>query len=294
MRRLLSLAAMLCLAALSVSSQVTGSFRWEEAGGGKLRLMQGASTVLDYNYGPQLKPGVPEDRRREGYIYPLYTPAGVSPLDDFPEDHYHHRGVFWAWMWIRYQGKAYDIWTLKPGIEHRFHKIIEKTGGENSAYLGVENGWYVGGKLIVRETVDITVDRAIENKRDLEVAVTLEATESTVEIAGSPDQAKGYGGLCVRFAPREQTRILTPEGEVREDENEVPHAWAALEGFFGAKRAGVRIESDPGNPGHPPGWCLRPYGFVGANFPGVDPVALKPGEALGLTYTVTVYDGQLP
>jgi hypothetical protein len=281
------------LVAMPLLAQVSGSFRWVEAPGGKLRLLQGAHHVLDYNYGLQLKPGVPEHRRREGYIYPLHTPAGVSPLDDFPEDHYHHRGVFWAWMSITYEGKTYDIWTLKPGIEHRFHKFLDRQAGENAASLSVENGWYVGGKLIVRETVDITVDRAIQNKRDLDLAIALEAVEQDVVIAGSPDQAKGYGGLCVRFAPRTGTRILTPEGPVTEDENEVPHAWAALEASYGGKQAGVRIASDPSNPKHPPGWCLRPYGFVGANFPGVQPYTLRPGSVLNLNYRVTVYDGSL-
>ncbi|MDZ7637778.1 MAG: DUF6807 family protein [Bryobacterales bacterium] len=113
--------------------------------------------MLDYNYGPQLKPGVPEDRRREGYIYPFYTPAGVNPLDDFPADHFHHRGVFWAWMSIAYQGKIYDIWTLKPGIEHRFHKFLQRQATNGKASLSMENGWYVGDTLIVRETVELTV-----------------------------------------------------------------------------------------------------------------------------------------
>ncbi|MDZ7637777.1 MAG: DUF6807 family protein [Bryobacterales bacterium] len=114
-----------------------------------------------------------------------------------------------------------------------------------------------------------------------------------VSIAGSPDQAKGYGGLCVRFAPRTETRILTPEGAVIKDENEVPHAWAALEGLFDGKRAGLRVASAPTNPAHPPGWCLRPYGFVGANFPGVRPYSLVKGRPLQLTYRVTAYDGAL-
>jgi hypothetical protein len=145
----------------------------------------------------------------------------------------------------------------------------------------------------VRETVDITVDRAIQNQRSLDLAIALEAVEKDVTIAGSPDQAKGYGGLCVRFAPRTDTRILTPEGPVMKDENEVPHAWAALEALYGGKRAGVRISSDSSNPKHPPGWCLRPYGFVGANFPGVQPHTLSPGKPLNLSYQVTVYDGTL-
>lgn len=292
-RTLAGIVLALCLAIPSIA-QEAGGFAWKEAPGGKLRLNENGRHALDYNYGPQLKPGVPEDRRREGYIYPLYSPAGVNPLDDFPADHFHHRGVFWAWMSIGFEGKTYDLWTLKPGIEHRFHKFLKRSASASSAALRVENGWYVSGRLIVREIVDIAVPRSSGNARDVDLAVALEAIASDVTIAGSPEDAKGYGGLCVRFGPRAETRILTPEGAVSENENEVPHAWAAMEALFNGKRAGLRVTSDPANPRHPPGWCLRPYGFVGANFPGLQPYALAPGKPLALRYRVTVYDGTRP
>lgn len=293
MRLLAGMILAVCFA-MPLPSQGTDGFRWKDAPGGKLRLEENGRHALDYNYGPQLKAGVPEDRRREGYIYPLFTPAGVNPLDDFPKDHYHHRGVFWAWMSIGFEGRTYDLWTLKPGIEHRFHKFLERKASAKAASLRVENGWYVGKRLIVRETVDIAVPRSSGKARDVDIAVRLEAVAGDVTLAGSPEDAKGYGGLCVRFGPRTETRILTPEGPVTQNENEVPHAWAAMEALFGGKPAGLRVTSNPANPRHPPGWCLRPYGFVGANFPGLWPFRLSPGEPLALRYRVTVYDGSLP
>lgn len=288
-----NLALAACLTA-PLAAKGTGDFEWKEALGGKLRLSEGSRHVLDYNYGPQLKPGVAEDRRREGYIYPLYSPAGVNPLDDFPADHPHHRGLFWAWMSITFEGKTYDIWTLKLGIEHRFHKILNRGASASDASLSVENGWYVGARRIVREAVDIRVHRSAKDKRNVDLAITVEAIGKDVILAGSPEDSKGYGGLCVRFGPRTETRILTPEGPVSANENEVPHAWAAMEALFDGKRAGLRVTSDAANPRHPPGWCLRPYGFVGANFPGLRPYTLTPGQPLTLRYRVTVYDGALP
>lgn len=265
-------------------------FRWENTAGGKLRLFEDGEHVLDYNYGLQLKPGVAEDRRRGGYIYPLLTPAGVNPLDDFPADHPHHRGLFWAWMSITHEGKTYDLWTLKPGIEHRFHRFLERGAREDSASLAVENGWYTGNQLIVREAVKVRVSRAVGNLRNLDLELELDATRGVVVLAGSPENGKGYGGLSLRFAPRTETRIFTPEGLVAANENEIPHASAALEAVYGGKRAGIRITSDAANPGHPPGWCLRPYGFVGANFPGYRNFSLTPHDPLKLQYRVTVYD----
>ena len=41
------------------------------------------------------------DWPRAGYVHPLYDLDGKIFTEDFPEDHRHHRGVFWAWHWHR-------------------------------------------------------------------------------------------------------------------------------------------------------------------------------------------------
>jgi hypothetical protein len=276
---------------LSACSAPTETFEWQPADTpGRLMLFEGDQPVLGFNHGPQLASQAPENRAREGYIFPLYTPSGVSPLDDFPRDHWHHRGLFWAWPVIEYDGLTYDIWTLGPGITLKHHQ--HRTGTNNgTATLEADQGWYVGDKQIVSETVELRVQPAAINARSLEIAVTLEALDQPVVLGGSPDRGKGYGGMNVRFAPRTDTRITTPEGEIPEDEDMVPHAWTALEANYEGKPAGVRVESLEGNPGNPQGWCLRPYGFIGANFPGTASHTLKPGSPLTLRYRVTVYDG---
>jgi len=81
-------------------------FAWKYIGDGRMELREGGKAALVYNYGPQLKAGAPEDRRRCCYIFPLYTPGGVSMLDDFPADHWHHRGLFWAWPVVETKEKS--------------------------------------------------------------------------------------------------------------------------------------------------------------------------------------------
>src|SRR5256714_7531531 len=72
-------------------------FAWKDLGEGRMELRESGKPALVYNYGVQSREGAPEDRKRCCYIFPVYTPAGVSMLDDFPRDHWHHRGLFWAW-----------------------------------------------------------------------------------------------------------------------------------------------------------------------------------------------------
>lgn len=263
-------------------------FAFRETGPGRLELSESGRPVFVYNFGPQLKPGVPEDRRRCCYLHPVWTPEGTIVTDDFPADHYHHRGIFWAWPRVTVAGQTRDLWSLR-GIEHRFIRWHAREVFPDRARLEVENGWFAEGRQVLRERVAITAHRAQGNSRRMEFSLVFDALEP-IQITGEPDQQKGYGGFSIRFGPRRQTLLRTDTGTEKEDSNMARHAWAELEGDFAGRRAAVRIEIDPGHPGYPNGWCLRHYGFLGVNYPGLETLTLNPGRPLGLSYHVVVTD----
>jgi hypothetical protein len=271
---------------LSLALATAAAFTWHDAEG-KLELRENGRPVLVYNYGPQLKNGAPELKRRSGYIHPLWAPNGVVVTDDFPRDHWHHRGVFWAWPVVRRDGKQYDIWTLTGGIESRFSKWLQKKQG-TTAELAVENQWVIAGTPVLRETIALVVNPASGNQQRIGFTLTFEALGGPIELAGSPDDEKGYGGFSVRFAPRTDTVIRPDKGVEARDTDMVPHPWAELLANYGGKAARLRIDQDQSNPGHPAGWCLRNYGFLGVNYPGLRPLRLDPGKPVKLRYEVTV------
>jgi len=280
MRRIVSL-ALFCLAAAAQSP-----FAWKDLGDGRYELRENGKVVLVYNYGPQLKPGAPDDRRRCCYLYPVYTPAGVSVLDDFPQDHWHHRGIFWSWPVVETEGKTYDNWmTLTARDRNTGPPKVEGT------HLTVQNIWQAAGKDIVREDVRITAFSTQQNSRELEVEVKLEALSAPVTLRGSREAGKSYGGFSARFAPRENT-ILRADGEVlTKDEDLTPRHWAELEGVYNGKKATLRIIPETSVPDQ---WCLRNYGFVGASFPGKtatsDGYTLERGKPLTLKFRVKLSD----
>jgi hypothetical protein len=51
---------------------------------------------------------------RSDYVHPLYSLDGGVITEDFPPDHLHHRGVFWAWhqIWIG-DKRIGDGWIAK-------------------------------------------------------------------------------------------------------------------------------------------------------------------------------------
>jgi hypothetical protein len=277
--------------ALPLASQE--KFAWKDLGEGRLELRESGKPALVYNYGPQLKPGAPENRRRCCYIFPMYTPAGVSPLDDFPSDHWHHRGLFWAWPIVEVGGKQYDLW-MQFTAKHHSAKTPTVSASGRQARLEAENLWEADGKDIVHENLRLTVLPAKGNSREIDVVLTWEAIHAPVTLEGSPEHGKSYGGFSARFARREGT-ILRADGEVlAKDEDRNLRKWAELEGVYGGKRAVLRITPDEKNPGAPYQWCLRSYGFVGASFPGrtdtVDGYTLAPGKPLTLGFRVRVTD----
>jgi hypothetical protein len=284
MRRIL-----LCLPLLPL---LNGEFVWKRhAELGRLELLEDGRTALVYNYGPQLPPGVPEDRRRCCYLHPVNTPSGVTITDDFPADHYHHRGIFFGWAVVQFEGRTYDNWMLK-GIGPR-NLSVETTLGPQAS-LTARNQWMVGERTIADEVQRLVVDPSRGGGREASIEITLTAREAPVVLKPVGDAHKSYGGFNARFAPRSETRITADTGPVTKDEDLNPHTWVEYEAIYGGRRAALRVTPDPANPGGPPQWCLRFYGFAGAAFPGKSPAlssyTLEPGKPLTLRYRLTLRD----
>jgi len=284
--------AILVAAAMVLPAMAAGPFAWNEIGGGRLELRENGRPVLVYNYGPQLKAGAPENRRRCCYIFPLYTPEGVSMLDDFPEDHWHHRGLFWAWPVVQAGGKTYDTWMNFTAQDRSTG--TPSTAGGKQATLEASDVWRAGSEDIVREHVRLVAFAARARLRDLEVELTLEALHGPVTLQGSRENGKSYGGFSARFAARQNTILRADGVTLSHDEDLTPRSWAELEGVYEGKRAALRITPDPSGPGAPYQWCLRRYGFVGVSFPGRtadrDGYTLEPGNPAVLKFRVRVAD----
>ncbi|MEO8370418.1 MAG: DUF6807 family protein [Candidatus Solibacter sp.] len=275
----------LAVSLLLLAAPVFGQgFAWQDIGEGRMELREGGKVALVYNYGPQLKAGAPEEKRRCCYIFPVYTPGGVSMLDDFPQDHWHHRGLFWSWPVVETEGKKYDIWMMFTA-KHRAVGVPAVSGGT----LRASNIWEAGGKNIVKEDLRLAVLPAAGNTREMDVELKWEALGAPVTLRGSAEAGKSYGGLSTRFAAREGTVLRADGATIAKDEDLVPHKWAELEGVFGGKRVALRITAETAMQ-----WCLRNYGFVGASFPGrtatVDGYTLERGKPLTLKFRVAVKD----
>jgi len=287
---------LILLAAFPLLAQSPFAFR--DLDGRSLELSENGRPVFVYNYGLILKPGNPEKSARSTYLHPVYLPDGRLITDDFNPDHPHHRGISWMWPVVVVDGETYDLWTL-GGIRQRFVRWTARETRRDSALLAVENGWYIGERKVVNENVEIRVEPAREGACRLHFTLRFEAAKEPVDIAGTPDQKKGFGGFCFRFAPRDggqkKTVIRTDKGVAEKDGILEVHPWAQLEGSFQGQAGGGRVEDDPSNPGYPNGWLMRHgFGFLNVSYPGLKPHRLAPGKPLVLRYRVTLYAGVPP
>ncbi|MCX6636025.1 MAG: PmoA family protein, partial [Acidobacteria bacterium] len=144
--RLSSWVALAALSVIPLSAQ--GPFRFRDVNPDSIELAEGGKPVFVYIHGMVLGNGAPEARRRSGYLHPVYAPDGTVVSDDFPRDHWHHRGIFWAWPIVRAGGAKYDPWLVDEGLQPRFVRWLARDAEAASAKLAVENGWFAGEKKL--------------------------------------------------------------------------------------------------------------------------------------------------
>lgn len=263
----------------------------------KVVVTEDGRPVLTYNYGRMDPPeGLDAEKYwRSSYIYPVYDLAGENISEDFPSDHYHHRGIFWSWPECRVGDRKMDTWTL-GGVRQVFEKWLYQEADADAAKLVVQNVWQFDDdpEPKVREIVSITVHKSGEGSRVIDFALRFETvTKETVTFKGAV--GKGYGGFKFRLnAENKPFDFFTDDGLHENDTFVTTTPWvdAVWTSEESGNRQGVAIFQHSSNPGYPhDGWMLRHYGIVGPAWPLEEDYTLVSGDSFGLEYRVVIHDG---
>lgn len=237
---------------------------------------------------------------RCNYIHPLYGPDGTRLTEDFPADHLHHRGIFWAWHQILIDNKPVsDGWELKnfqqkvTSVEFLLKKGI---GLLNTTTEWKSPFWENGTKAYLKEDATITIHPKTGNFRRIDFEIRLKALTDRLSIGGSDDE-NGYSGFSVRLKLPADIAFTGEKGLV-EPLNTAIEAGNSMNmtGSFlnGGKRGGVVIWSDPSNPEPATSWILRKTASMqNAAFPGRKPVSISFDQPLILKYSLLVYQGEM-
>ncbi|MGM0488520.1 MAG: DUF6807 family protein [Planctomycetota bacterium] len=265
-----------------------------------------ARPIWRYNHGTIVKESVPESdprRSRACYIHPVWGMHGEILTDDFPQDHYHHHGIFWTWPYVNVGGQTYDLW-MSSDIQQRFVKWLSTETGPVAAVMGVENGWFVGQQQVATERVWVRTYRSEPDCRAVDLTLYIEAGDKPVTLKGR--QKKSYGGLTFRFdvSPRKDATVRIPgkalgHGAGNQSGNpdllNTPLPWADLTTRIpgSPRRSGAAVFIHPRHPDYPPTWLTRTYGPLCVGWPGVESHTIQPGESVKLQYRIWVHAEEL-
>lgn len=254
--------------------------------------------LLEYQTAVRSKDGA---YPRSHYFHPIYNLEGEVITEDFPEDHLHQRGIFWAWHQV-YVGaeKVGDLWTCD--------KIIQKVQNTSTNIISSkevellsEVEWIITDSTsvyyevpIIKEDLELTVTILNSTTYKMEFYSTYAPLVDSVGIGGSEDE-KGYGGFSMRFVLpddvifNEDEKLITPEVNAMNLGERV-----SLEGTFGEDQK-TRITMRTHDIDHPNwhGWILRSSrSMQNVAIPGNEVIFLNEDESLLLRNEIVI--DQLP
>lgn len=256
------------------------------------QFYQGAAPVCFYHTKPNSYKG---QYSRCNYVHPLTAPGGYAMTDDFPEDHLHHRGIFWAWHQVIVNGqRIHDMWSCENFVWD-VHDVEVIESSTNSAALEAKAYWKSpqwedGKEPFVREDVLIRAHAMRQGRRAVDFRIMLEPLAAGVEIGGA-DNDKGYGGFSARIPLPKDLKMTGSIGPVTPQRTAVEGgAWMNFTGTFTDEKSSFTIFSHPSNPGHRPKWILRNAGSCqNPVYPGHRPVPLSKDNPLVLRYRVLLH-----
>ena len=256
--------------------------------------------VLFYQKEPKNQDGKYE---RCNYIHPLWGIDGTVLTEDFPADHLHHRGIFWAWhqVWIGDKPIG-DPWAIKD-FEQQVTDIEYAAKGAGLAEFKTEVQWRSplwrnqGEKVsYLKESTTITIHPKKGNYRKIDFEIQMVALVENLKIGGSADE-KGYSGFSVRMILPDDIKFTDPEGEITTENTAIKSTgYVNVSGSVGKNNSsgGIVMVDHPENPGYPQSWILRKKNSMqNAAYPGNILISVSTQKPLILKYSLLVYSGKM-
>ncbi len=239
---------------------------------------------------------------RSNYIHPVYGLNGEILTENYPVDHPHHRGIFWAWHqlyignqrigdgWdmkdIRYEVDSVWINKNKGSVTYVYSKVLWKS----PLWLdekGVE-------KPLIKEKTQITVYPKTENFRFVDIKIFILALEDSMKIGGSENE-KGYGGFSYRIKLAKDMQFVSSSGTVEPTNLPLEAGpWMDLSGSIGKNNSivGLTVLCHSDNPSPVDKWILRrSKSMQNAVYPGRNAVSISKINPTVLKYRLVIHNG---
>jgi hypothetical protein len=234
---------------------------------------------------------------RGGYIHPVFTPKGKIVTDDYPSDHYHHHGIWFAWTKTEFEGKHPDFWNVGDNTGRVDFENVGKTwagpvyAGFNSyqKYVALTGG---PSKTALNEEWDVRVYDLGNEYFVFDIVATQECASKSPLIL---DEYR-YGGMGVRgnreWKDKSKVSFLTSEGKTRADGNATRGRWCHIGGPVDGQLAGIAVLDHPSNFRAPTPMRINPddpfFNYAPSQ---LGRFQIDPGKKFVLRYRYVVSDG---
>ena len=272
-----------------------------------IKITRGSNPVLTYHKTDVEPPkGADPLYRRSGFIHPLHSPKGAELTGIHPDDHYHHLGLWHAWVKCVINGEEIDFWNLKKGKGRvRYAKTIKLIEDDNRAGFVVqqEHVAFLGKKnaetVILRETFKV-----VASLKENTYLIDYETVQENVSKFTLELPAYRYGGPIAYRAPhhwdKNNSDYLSSKGKTRIDGHETRSEWCSFSGVV-PKGEGVVSLAILGHPkNHDAPQRMRvwpPKSNNGAIFFNYVPIqenswAIEPGKKSIMRYRLVATDSK--
>lgn len=270
---------------------------WEQNPDGVL-ITEDGTKVLFYQRASKSEKG---KYTRAHYVHPLYDLDEAILTEDFPSDHRHHRGVFWAWHQMRVGSQILgDGWALND-FHWGVRELTPKRHDDGSVSIELvvdwkSSAWKNGTEPVVVENSSIRIYPSQGDRRQVDFDIQIRATHAETFVGGSDDD-KGYGGFSIRIKLPDDIRFTSQTGVESPTKLAVaPSPWMSMTGQLGDSEtgeshvSGLTILCNPGSVGYPQPWILRSkHSMQNPVWPGQTPVPVPSDEPVVLRYRLVIH-----
>lgn len=273
--------------------------------GALVRLAVNGKPVAAYQTTPSTPPpGVAEHYSHGAYLHPVHTPGGRLVTGDYPPDHKHQRGIFFAWTKTKFEGREPDFWNMGKG-DNKITAATEFVAVDHTWSGPVQGGFASRHRFVDRltpEPIPMLNEQWVVTAYNVAVSggkAWLLDFVSTQQCAGaSPVKLPKYyyGGLGVRgqaaWDPVDAVTFLTSNGDDRKKGDASKANWVHMGGQVDGAPAGLAVLIHPGNFRAPQPLRLNPKNPQLCVAPSADgDWEITPGKPYVSRYRFVIADG---
>ncbi len=277
-------------------------FSFKDTAGESLDIYLDGRAIARYMYANDTTTAERSERTFKPYLH-VFDAEGKEMITKGPGGTYtHHRGIFFGWQRIGYEGKNYNMWEMGGGNRQIHQKFTGQKAGPDQASFTSLVAWKLpDGKTLLEDERTFTFyRRPAPTLALIDFSTKVKAVAGDLDLNGDPE----HGGVQFRAAeeidrktlkyclPKDAIeRPLDPDADFqhmsasRISRTDLP--WAAESYQLRDKIYNIQQMSGPGNPTGTRWSAYREYGRFGA-FPAAK---LKAGDTLTLRYRFWVTAG---